>query len=181
MAELLVSQRRIAGTLQGRNEALLAAESATITRLYEAVASSPDRATARARVNAMLTPKVMVELGMNPAAKAANVDQFAGDWLRGLLQYDAPATLAAINVPVLALDGSLDKQVPPEVNLAAIHRALAGNPDATTRLLPGLNHMFQTARKGAMAEYAEIDETIAPIALQAIGEWINARFGAGRG
>ena len=36
--------------------------------------------------------------------------------------------------------------------------------------------MFQTARSGAMAEYAEIDETFAPVALQSIGEWINARF-----
>ena len=41
--------------------------------------------------------------------------------------------------------------------------------------------MFQTARSGSVAEYTEIDETIAPIALQSIGEWINARFGAGRG
>ncbi len=181
MSELLVSQHRMTGLMQGRTEASLDAESAAITHLYEAVATSPDRATARARVNAMLTPDVMAILAMNPAAKEANIDQFASDWLRGLLQYNAPVTLAAIKVPVLALDGSLDKQVSPEVNLAAIRRALAGNRDVTTRLLPGLNHMFQTARSGSVAEYSEIDETIAPIALQSIGEWINARFGAGRG
>jgi pimeloyl-ACP methyl ester carboxylesterase len=179
MPELLTTQRRMAGTLQGRDAASLDAESKAIAKLYEAVASSPDQATARARVSAMLTPKAIANLALNPAAKQTIVDEFTSDWLRGLLQYDAPATLAALKVPVLALDGSLDQQVPPEENLAAIRRALAANPDATTRLLPSLNHMFQTARSGAVAEYAEIDETIAPIALQAIGEWINARFAPG--
>jgi hypothetical protein len=54
--------------------------------------------------------------------------------------------------------------------------ALAQNPDVTIRKLDGLNHLFQTARTGAIGEYADIEETIAPIVLGIVTEWIEARF-----
>jgi hypothetical protein len=38
--------------------------------------------------------------------------------------------------------------------------------------LPGLNHLFQTAPTGAPGEYADIEETIAPLALKTIGDWV---------
>ena len=36
--------------------------------------------------------------------------------------------------------------------------------------------MFQTARTGAMGEYADIEETISPVVLSIVTEWIEARF-----
>ena len=141
------------------------------------MAKADDRAAARARISAMLTPSVMKQLGISGALKPATIDQLTGDWLRVLLHYDAASTLAAIHVPVLALNGSLDSQVPSAPNLAAIQHALTKNPDVTVRQLPGLNHMFQTARSGAIVEISDINETFAPQALQLISDWINARFG----
>jgi hypothetical protein len=38
-----------------------------------------------------------------------------------------------------------------------------------------LNHLFQTAKTGAPGEYAEIEETISPIALEKIASWILQR------
>ncbi len=38
--------------------------------------------------------------------------------------------------------------------------------------LPNLNHLFQTAQTGALSEYANIEETISPVALKVIGDWI---------
>ena len=78
-----------------------------------------------------------------------------------------------VKCPVLAINGSLDLQVPPKEDLTAIRTALAGNPDATVMELPGLNHLFQTAKTGAPAEYVQIDETIAPAALALIGDWVQ--------
>ena len=75
-------------------------------------------------------------------------------------------------MPVLAIDGSLDLQVPPKEDLAAIAAALAGNPDVTTTELPGLNHLMQTAKTGAPAEYSMIAETMAPLALKTITDWV---------
>ena len=52
----------------------------------------------------------------------------------------------------------------------------ANNKDVTLVELPGLNHLFQTAPTGAVSEYADIDETLAPIALNTISEWIVKRM-----
>jgi len=75
---------------------------------------------------------------------------------------------------VLALNGKKDLQVPPTLNLPVIRQALeeGGNKHFETDELPGLNHLFQTARTGAPSEYAEIEETISPVALEKIGGWI---------
>jgi hypothetical protein len=39
----------------------------------------------------------------------------------------------------------------------------------------GLNHLFQPAELGIVAEYAEIEETIAPKVLGDVATWIQAR------
>jgi uncharacterized protein len=98
-------------------------------------------------------------------------------WLRAFLLHDPVPVLEQVRVPVLALNGALDLQVPPRENLDAIEGALrrGGNPDVTARVLPELNHLFQTAPTGHPSEYGVLDETFAPAALLAISEWILAR------
>ena len=100
-------------------------------------------------------------LSMQPAATPA---------LRVLLMSDAPALWRRVQCPVLALDGGLDVQVPPRENLDAIRQALAAgrNERAEIVLMPGLNHMFQTAKTGLADEYPKIDETMSPSVLRRI-------------
>jgi len=100
--------------------------------------------------------------------------RLSSDWTRKLMAYDPAPTLRAVKAPILAINGTKDVQVIADLNLAAIKAATVGNPDVTITPLPGLNHMFQTARTGAIGEYADIEETIAPIALRTIGEWVVA-------
>ena len=107
------------------------------------------------------------------AEQAAN--QLSSGWMRNLLDYDPRPTLAKVKCPILALNGSKDRQVAPEQNLPAIRQATAGNPDVTIVELPGLNHLFQTAATGAVGEYADIEETIAPEALETMSSWIRKR------
>jgi pimeloyl-ACP methyl ester carboxylesterase len=106
------------------------------------------------------------------AQKEALATQLSSGWMRDLLDYDPAPTLAKVKCPILALNGSKDGQVPPEQNLPAIRAATKGNPDVTLTELPGLNHLFQTAKTGAVGEYADIEETVAPIALDAMSTWI---------
>ena len=47
----------------------------------------------------------------------------------------------------------------------------------TIQSLPGLNHLFQHAKPGALGEYNDSEETFAPGAMKLIADWINARFG----
>jgi hypothetical protein len=65
----------------------------------------------------------------------------------------------------------------PQPNLLAIERALreGGNKDFTVKELPNLNHLFQTCTTGKLGEYAKIEETIAPAALELVTEWIARR------
>lgn len=75
-------------------------------------------------------------------------------------------------MPVLALIGEKDLQVPHKENLSLIEAALkkGGNKNYTVKLMPGLNHLFQTAKTGLLNEYGTIEETISPVALQTISE-----------
>jgi fermentation-respiration switch protein FrsA (DUF1100 family) len=94
--------------------------------------------------------------------------------VRFFLTYDPATALRKVTCPVLAINGSLDLQVPPAQNLPAIRKALeeAGNKRFEVDELPGLNHLFQTAKTGSPSEYAEIEETMSPVALDKIASWI---------
>jgi pimeloyl-ACP methyl ester carboxylesterase len=97
-------------------------------------------------------------------------------WFRYFLAYDPSGELRKLTVPVLAINGQKDTQVSPQQNLPAVRKALerAGNKDFETAELPGLNHLFQTAKTGLPAEYGLNEETIAPAALDKIGAWVLA-------
>jgi pimeloyl-ACP methyl ester carboxylesterase len=165
---ILLQQRRLAAAA-GAPPAQLEKYIALWQRIIAAAARAPDEAAARAAIKAIL-----LEAGW-PSDRADPIAKTVGsDWYRKLLELDPQPSLRRIRAPVLALVGTLDLQVPAPENVPALKAALAGNRDATVVALPGLNHLFQTARTGAMTEYIEIEETIAPAALKAIGDWIAA-------
>lgn len=89
-------------------------------------------------------------------------------WFRSLLEYDPLPPLKKLSCPVLALNGEKDVQVTPERKLAAIREVLkaGGNQNFEVEELPGLNHLFQTAKTGAVSEYAEIEESLSPVRSQ---------------
>ncbi len=102
------------------------------------------------------------------------ISQFTSPWFRSFLAYDPATVLRKVTCPVLAINGSLDKQVLPDQNLPPIRKALeeAGNQHVEIDELPGLNHLFQTAKTGSPTEYAQIEETMSPVALEKISTWI---------
>lgn len=95
-------------------------------------------------------------------------------FLRAILSADTTQDWRKVRVPVLALNGSLDHQVPVE-SMHGIVAALkaGGNKKVSALVLPRLNHLFQTATTGAEDEYAKIDETIAPLALQKMVQFVQ--------
>ncbi len=103
-----------------------------------------------------------------PSLKAASLP-----WLRTFLSLDPATYWKRVKVPVLAMNGALDVQVD-VANLKAIERALrsGGNKQMTVVEMPGLNHLFQHAKTGAVREYASIEETCAPEALAKIRDFV---------
>jgi uncharacterized protein len=106
----------------------------------------------------------------------ARTNEFLSPWFRFFLAYDPRPALLKVRIPVLALNGESDTQVPAHEDLAAIEQALkdGGNRDYKIVLLPKLNHLFQTSKTGSPSEYGAIEETIAPVALETMGDWIVA-------
>jgi uncharacterized protein len=125
----------------------------------------------RAALESLLGAKLATE-GVPDAGISAQIKALTSPWFRFFLTYDPAAALRKLTIPVLDLNGSLDLQVPPAQNLPAIRTALAGNKRAEVDELPGLNHLFQTAKTGSPAEYGQIEETISPVALDKIASWI---------
>jgi dienelactone hydrolase len=167
--EIILEQQRLVAKAMGTSADQVEKQGRQQRALIKAVMNAPDGPSARTAAAAIL-----VQGGMPTQQAEAAAEQTASPWFRYFLAYDPIPALKKVKVPVLALGGSLDLQVPAEADLAAIRVALKDNPDVTVAELPGLNHLFQTAKTGAPSEYREIEETIAPIALRTVGDWILA-------
>lgn len=112
------------------------------------------------------------------AFNAQYVKPLSAPWMRYFLAMDPTDNLLALTIPVLAINGTKDLQVPAMMNLNAIAQAMAinGNKDATVLPLLELNHLFQPADTGSPTEYGTIETTFDPTALEAIGGWLDERF-----
>jgi hypothetical protein len=120
---------------------------------------------------------VLTAIGTPTAQIDGKVKTLTSPWFLYFLSYDPATALSKVTIPVLALSGEKDLQVPPAQNADAIKKALeaAGNKHYEVDVLPGLNHLFQTAKTGSPSEYSEIEETMAPSVLTKIGDWILAQ------
>lgn len=95
-------------------------------------------------------------------------------WFRTFIDTDPRDYLSKVKCPVLALNGAKDLQVPPDLDLAEIEKALkkAGNKDFEVKKMPDLNHLFQHCTTGSPREYGQIEETFSPEVLGIISDWI---------
>jgi pimeloyl-ACP methyl ester carboxylesterase len=179
LAEVLKAQRALLGPGMGMSPEKLAQSQLLIDKAVAAMIGAKDQAAAEAQALAVLTPGYAA-LGQPASQAAAAAKQLSAPEIRSLLVYDPRPTLALVKAPILALNGSKDMQVPAEMDLAAIRGATKANRDVTLVELPNLNHLFQTAKTGAVGEYADIEETVAPIALDTMSAWIVKHTHSGR-
>lgn len=170
---LLLQQRRRLEQAAGVPDATVEQSAATMRTLYDAVKTARDQTQADAALR-KAWQTITAAQGRPPAAMPPAIRVVSSPWLRWFLAYDPRMDLEQVRCPVLALGGSKDMQVEANANLAAIRFALRNDHDATVTELPGLNHLFQTATTGLPSEYGTIRETIAPIALRTVEDWIVA-------
>lgn len=174
---LMLSQRRLITTQMGLSQEEIDRQEPIMAALFKAIREADTPEAGYEAAMAVLTPDAKVALGLMPETDGALVvRQVSGPWFQYFLRYDPAPNWSRIRVPLLALNGSLDLQVPAADNLAAIRAATSGNPDVTIVELPGLNHLFQHATTGSVGEYRDIEETFAPQALELISDWLSKRF-----
>jgi len=169
-ATLLVAQNRALFAAAGLPDDQVEVLARNRAERFAAVRDAQDTADARVRLTEVLNRQ---GLPADSPERAATLALAAPAWIYFLKTNPADA-LAKVKVPVLAIGGSKDLQVDAKTNLAAIRAALAGDQDVTIQALPGLNHLFQTAKTGLVIEYGQIEETIAPAALTTIVDWTVA-------
>jgi pimeloyl-ACP methyl ester carboxylesterase len=142
------------------------------------VAVKPGPADEKAKAMKAITKEFIDGLPEEDRKKVGAIEplvaRLTDPWMLYFLAHDPRPVLGKVRCPVLAVNGELDTQVAADVNLPAIAAALkaGGNGRVTTKAFPGLNHLFQHAKTGALSEYGQIEETFAPEALTTISEWI---------
>ncbi len=170
--QILYEQGQAVLKAQGATGERLTAQRAIQEKLFGIVRAEKDPEAAAVKLKEFL--------GGSPAVEQS-IRNVNSTWFRYFLTFNPQPVLEKVKCPVLALNGSLDTQVVAAQNLPAIEAALkrGGNKDFETVLLPGLNHLMQSAKTGGIAEYNQIEETIAPAALDRIASWLRQRAGLG--
>ncbi len=166
--EILVAQVQAIAESSGKSHEEAVKEGAKQRELLTLVENEKDPAVLEKELKEKMAGEV-------PDAQiGAEIKALTTPWFRYFLTYDPATALRKVTCPVLAINGEKDRQVPPEQNLPAIRKALeeASNKHFEVDELPGLNHLFQTAKTGAPSEYAQIEETISPVALDKMTGWI---------
>jgi uncharacterized protein len=166
--QILVEQSLLISEAMGMSTEKAEQNAADERQVLDMAKAGSDQAALEKEIRQKFAGKIPEpQLGMQ-------VKALTSPWFRYFLSYDPATAFEKVTCPVLVLSGEKDLQVQPSQNLPAIRKALeaAGNRHFEIDELPGLNHLFQPAKTGAPAEYASIETTISPAALERISSWI---------
>jgi len=173
--EILLLQGERLLRAQGKSDADVARWRKVESALLDIAKREKDEAAAKKAFRALaasLPPAERADWPSEGTSFDAFTAQLTSPWFKTFLTLDPKPYLSKVRCPVLALNGERDLQVPPTENLQAIQSALKANSRVKTQQLPGLNHLFQHCKTGLPEEYASIEETFSPDALQLIADWI---------
>ena len=179
--EVLLTQGKRAAQLEGYPESDIAISQEVSAKVFDICANYKGEESKKQMKELiesvkerMTSPKAKEELTDSNINR--QIEMFTSPWMQAFLGYDPQTSLKKVNCPVLAINGEKDFQVLPKLNLDGIKKGLQHNKDVTIKEFKDLNHLFQTSETGALSEYSEIEETFAPVALNFVSKWINARF-----
>lgn len=99
--------------------------------------------------------------------------QLQTPYMSHFISLDMRKILYKVGCPILALNGTKDIQVEAESNLNALADGMTANNIRKIEKVEGVNHLFQHCTTGAVTEYREIEETIAPEVLETVTKWIQ--------
>jgi pimeloyl-ACP methyl ester carboxylesterase len=187
-AEILYEQGALIAKANGATEEDLVEMRDGQTRTFKAIRTGQGWEELEAQAREQVA-KSLEEMPEEDRAKISDPEehinnvvntQLAGvktPWFKYFLDHDPKVALRKTKVPVLAIFGELDLQVPPSQNLAPMEQALkeSGNEDYTIHVFPKANHLFQEATTGSPTEYGGLPKEFVPGFLELMTEWIQAR------
>lgn len=179
--DILLLQAKLISKAEGEKTEMVDKSSQLNEKIYDAVLSEENNTVAEKKIRALyddfynsLNAEEKKDADSRKQIIEQGIKQLTKPWFRFFMKFDPRPTLENVTVPVLALNGEKDLQVPPKENLVEIEKALktGGNKNFKTVLLPNLNHLFQNCTTGSPTEYGTIEETFSPDALKIIKDWI---------
>ncbi|MFZ6643776.1 alpha/beta hydrolase family protein [Undibacterium sp. TC4M20W] len=168
---LLLEQGRLLGLANGESQTEVDKTQKVFREAYAIINSGADDKTISEQLKAHFD-QAEKNGDLAKGAGAKHLSRLERPWNRTFIKYDPAPTLAKVTQATLVLNGELDLQVPAKMNLDGIRVSMKANKNVVIKELPKLNHLFQTATTGSSAEYGKIDETLSPIALDAMSGWI---------
>ena len=182
--EILSEQGYLIGKAQGMSEEVLQKNQVGSKALFDIIKEHKDQpGIAKEKAINYLTKAITENPDMLPEGAEVEklvkqqINQLTTPWFMYFLSTPPAPFLEQVDCPVYAINGSLDLQVPSKSNLEAIEKYVkkGGNEDVTTQEFANLNHLFQHTETGDPAEYATIEETFAPEALEAVSNWLKEK------
>ncbi len=184
--QILYAQGALIARAAGATEEQIARSREQQEAIFAILKSEPDYAAAAEALEEMmrdgfsaLTDDERAQAGITDQASLDNmistqIQQVNTPWFRYFLTFDPASVIEQVTVPVLAINGEKDLQVPYEENLREIEAALqrGGNTDYEIHALPDLNHLFQYSETGSPSEYGTIEETWSVESMELIADWI---------
>ncbi len=180
--KILLLQQKLIGKTSGLSDEVLIKNEAINKKAFDIVYKNKNLE----KQKIALTNLIQQNLKNNPDAGKPvgmrdeeyvnlQVNEITSPWMQFFIKYNPATALTTTKCPVLAINGQKDLQVPPKENIEAIKIALAKarNKNVIIKELPNLNHLFQDCTTGSPDEYAAIEQTISPIALTEILNFIK--------
>lgn len=165
---ILADQSATAMRGSGAGEKEIADYCGALLKYYAAVRQSGAKAAA-AEIDNICAQMPHTPVYEQMRANLHQISSSINPWLEQFVTFRPADVIGACSMPVLALYGGLDRQVSPGLNMPRM-KELA--PHACVTLFDGLNHLFQHAVTGDIAEYARIEETISEEVLAAMADFI---------
>lgn len=182
--KILLLQQKLIGKVNGASESEIAKTIESNSKLFDMVLNSDNDN----ELKVALTHSISLDINDIPNSELPNgisreqlttmqVNKISRPWMQYFLKYDPSTALEKVKCSVLAINGEKDLQVPAKENLTAIKETLekGGNKDVTIKEYPNLNHLFQECETGSPNEYSVIEQTISPVVLKDITEWVKER------
>ena len=183
ISELMIKQNSAQMRLGGAPDSVISSTSAANKNIFDAVSSYKglNAVDFKAKMDSVLYNAFQSDQTGKPSPEkieqlvSKNSSSLNSPWFRYFITFNPADYLTKVKCPVLAINGTLDSQVTSEENLNGIKASLirAKNKKFEIVPLPGLNHLLQKATTGSVTEYAQISETVNPIALQKVSDWIE--------
>lgn len=181
-APLLLLQEELIARASGASENDIKKSAKTSKKIFDLAITSSNTEQLKTTITSIINETIKNDTSVHlpegvkqEEFVAKQVDQLTNPWMLYFLKYDPAPALQKVKCAVLAINGEKDLQVPAKENLSAIKNALekGGNKKTTIKELPGLNHLLQECKTGSPEEYAAIEQTCSPAALDEIGKWIK--------